>query len=42
MRRRIRLLLQDLPAAEVAGVLARLDGPRRRVLARSLRRGGHA
>ncbi|WP_101848396.1 glycosyltransferase family 2 protein [Zhihengliuella sp. ISTPL4] len=41
MRSRIRALLRELPAAEVSAVLARLDGPRRRVLARSLRSGGH-
>lgn len=42
MRSRIRALLRDLPGAEVTAVVARLDGPRRRVLARSLRSGGHA
>ncbi|MCT1479153.1 glycosyltransferase family 2 protein [Microbacterium sp. p3-SID336] len=42
MRSRIVDLLRALPPAEVAAVVARLDGPRRRVLARPLRRAGHA
>ncbi len=42
MRAGIRRLLGRLPDAEVAPVLARLDGPRRRVLAAHLRRAGLA
>ncbi|WP_187614896.1 MULTISPECIES: glycosyltransferase family 2 protein [Microbacterium] len=42
MRARIHGLLRALPSAEASAVLTRLDGPRRRVLARSLRRTGHA
>lgn len=41
MRSRIHDLLRGLPAPEVAAVVERLDGPRRRVLARPLRRAGH-
>lgn len=41
MRSRIRELLRGLPAPEVAAVVERLDAPRRRVLARTLRRAGH-
>lgn len=40
MRDGIRDLLGGLPEAEVAAVLGRLDGPRRRVLARILRQAG--
>ncbi|WP_194421047.1 glycosyltransferase family 2 protein [Microbacterium abyssi] len=40
MRASIRALLTRLPAAETGRALQRLDGPRRRVLARSLRRAG--
>jgi glycosyltransferase involved in cell wall biosynthesis len=40
MRTGIRDMLRRLPAAETADVLARLDGPRRRVLARTLRQAG--
>lgn len=42
MRAGIRDLLERLPHAEVVDAVARLDGPRRRVLASSLRRSGHA
>ena len=42
MRRSIRNLLADIPPADVAVALARLDGSRRRVLARILRQSGHA
>ena len=42
MRAGIRDMLRRLPAAEVAAVLRRLDGPRRRVLARVLRQAGRA
>jgi len=42
MRGSIRALLAALPADEAARAMRRLDGPRRRVLARSLRRAGHA
>ncbi len=42
MRDSIRALLAALPAGEAARAMRRLDGPRRRVLARSLRRAGHA
>lgn len=42
MRGSIRALLAALPADEVARAMRRLDGPRRRVLARSLRSAGHA
>ena len=38
----IRDLLRRLPADEVTAVLGRLDGPRRRVLARTLRQAGRA
>lgn len=41
MRRGIRDLLAGLPARDVAAALGRLDGPRRRVLARTLRGTGH-
>ena len=41
MRAGIRGLLQRLPAAPVAAAVSRLDGPRRRVLARTLRQAGH-
>jgi glycosyltransferase involved in cell wall biosynthesis len=41
MKGAIRGLLRGLPEEEVAGALARFDGPRRRVLARALRRTGH-
>jgi hypothetical protein len=41
MRSAILELLRRLPAAEVAAAVRRLDGPRRRVLARTLRRAGH-
>ncbi|MBO9625337.1 MAG: glycosyltransferase family 2 protein [Microbacterium sp.] len=40
MRSGIRELLSRLPEREVDAALARLDGPRRRVLARTLRRTG--
>ncbi|WP_244632091.1 glycosyltransferase family 2 protein [Microbacterium sp. Se63.02b] len=42
MRSGIRDMLHRLPAAEVASVLARFDGSRRRVLARILRQAGRA
>lgn len=42
MRSGIRSLLGRLPEAEASTVLARLDGPRRRVLAPLLRTVGHA
>ncbi|ALX65624.1 glycosyltransferase family 2 protein [Microbacterium sp. XT11] len=42
MRKSIRELLARLPESEVASALTRLDGPRRRVLARSLRKAGRA
>src|SRR5690606_16574773 len=42
MRRSIRDLLARLPADEVARALRHLDGPRRRVLGRSLRQAGVA
>ncbi|MEU4015074.1 glycosyltransferase family 2 protein [Microbacterium sp. NPDC028030] len=42
MRSGIRDMLHTLPAAEVASVLARFDGSRRRVLARILRQAGRA
>lgn len=41
MRAGIRDLLRDLPSEQVTAVLGRLDGPRRRVLARTLRQAGH-
>lgn len=41
MREAIRGLLERLPHAEVVAAVDRLDGPRRRVLATSLRRAGH-
>ncbi|RKN66425.1 MULTISPECIES: glycosyltransferase family 2 protein [unclassified Microbacterium] len=40
MRTGIREMLGTLPDAEVAAVLGRFDGPRRRVLARTLRQAG--
>lgn len=42
MRAGIRDMLRRLPADEVASVLRRFDGPRRRVLARSLRQAGRS
>ncbi|MCC2028395.1 glycosyltransferase family 2 protein [Microbacterium sp. YMB-B2] len=42
MRRSIRGLLATLPVSDAARALARLDGSRRRVLARSLRTAGRA
>jgi len=42
MRTGIRDMLGRLPADEVGAVLGRLDGPRRRVLARILRQAGRA
>jgi hypothetical protein len=42
MRAGIRGLLARLPEEEASSVLARLDGPRRRVLAPLLRTVGHA
>lgn len=42
MRAGIRVMLRRLPAEETAAVLARLDGPRRRVLARLLRQAGRS
>ncbi|WP_243228462.1 glycosyltransferase family 2 protein [Microbacterium sp. CIAB417] len=42
MRLAIRDLLARLPQGQASEALARLDGPRRRVLARSLRRAGRA
>lgn len=41
MRAGILTLLRRLPEAQVTAALQRLDGPRRRVLARSLRQAGH-
>lgn len=41
MRSGIRALLGRLPEDQVAAAVRRLDGPRRRVLARSLRQAGH-
>ncbi len=42
MRTGIRHMLGRLPGREVAAVLDRFDGPRRRVLARILREAGSA
>lgn len=41
MKTGIRDLLRTLPADDVAAAVARLDGPRRRVLAGALRQAGH-